>query len=269
MKIAILAAGGSNYFPLFIDKPKCLYHKDGKIQLEKVIETVKQVVKEEDIIIVGGYKYKHIERFLTKYPKITFKINHNYAGPAIYTLRKAIENIEEDVVFLLADESISLKNVKRVAESVRDMSILCHNEYYYYSLGIFKLNKTQIQIINDDCYLDFEYIKKIYCFANNKQKYDGKFNINSGICMGYITIDFIRRIGNISKIENPIKYYTGANIDFLHYNPSEEYIDDLDKFKDTDEYKNSLILRLYSDCVSDVIRKIIKEFNKLKNLAYK
>ena len=45
MKIAILAAGGSNYFPLFIDKPKCLYHKDGKIQLEKVIETVKQVVK--------------------------------------------------------------------------------------------------------------------------------------------------------------------------------------------------------------------------------
>ena len=52
MKIAILAAGTSKYFPIFIDKPKCLYHLNGEIQLKRVIEDAKQFVKDKDIIVV-------------------------------------------------------------------------------------------------------------------------------------------------------------------------------------------------------------------------
>ena len=64
MKMAILAAGKSDFFPIFIDRPKCLYHLNGKIQLERVIEDCLKIVPEENIIVVAGYKYKKIEKFL-------------------------------------------------------------------------------------------------------------------------------------------------------------------------------------------------------------
>lgn len=257
MKIVILVAGGSAYFPLFIDKPKSLYHKDGVVQLERVIESAKRFVDEEDIIVVGGYKYRYIQEYLKKYPKITFKVNHNYNGPAVYTYRVATENINDDVLIMYGDESISDRNVERIAKSDKKLSLLYHDNYYFYSLGIFKIRKDQLKIFQDECYLDFEYMKKVYCFANKKEKYDGSFNINSGICMGYMTIDFVRRIGSIDRIEHP-STYCGDDIDFLHYNPQEEYVNDLDTFRDTDEYKNSVWLRMYSDYISDSLKRIMR-----------
>ncbi len=258
MKIAILAAGTSKYFPLFIDKPKCLYHLNGEIQLKRVIENAKHFVKEKDIIVVGGYKYKHIQKFLREnYPEVDFKINFRYKEPAIYSFRTAIENVNDDVVFTFGDESISLKNIERISSSDRKVSILYHDNYYYYSLGIFKLRKDVLNILNDDKYLSIKEIKKIYSFANNGKQYDGSFSINSGICIGYTMIDIITTIGKISKIEHP-SGYTGEDIDFLHYDPKTEYIPDLDNFKVTDEYKNSWILRFYNDVISRVIKKVLR-----------
>lgn len=257
MKIAILVAGSSDYFPLFVDKPKSLYHLNGKIQLQRVIEDAKQFVSEKNIIVVAGYKYRHIEEFLTQhYPNITLKINKRYKGPAIYSFKKAIEGENEDIVFMFGDESISRKNVGRICASNRKMAILCHDKYYYYSLGIFKLRKDILDIVNDEKYLSMDELKEIYCFANKKAAYDGNFNINSGICIGYTMIDFVRRIGNIKKIEDPITTYKGKEVDFLYFNVDEEYTPDLDYFSDTDEYKDNIYLRLYSDYISDPIKRI-------------
>lgn len=256
MKIAILVAGGSRYFPLFIDKPKSLYHLNGQIQLQKFIEDVKQFVDEKDIIIVAGYKYKYIKKFLRKYPDIKFKINHNYNGPAIYTFRKAIEGENDDIVFMFGDESISRHNISKICKSSRKLAVLSHDNYWYYSLGIMKLRADQLNIINDNKYLSMEKMKKIFCFANKKKEFDNSFKINSGICIGYIMIDFIRRIGQIRKIENPALAYNGKDIDFIHYNPKEEYLPDLDHFYETDEYKHNMLLRFYSDYISDPIRRI-------------
>ena len=259
MKIAILAAGGSDYFPLFIDKPKCMYHLNGEIQLERVIKDAKCFAEDKDIIVVAGYKYEYIENFLERnYPLIKCKINEKFNQQAIYSLRKAIENDEDDFVFMLADESIRRKNVERICSSNRKMALLCHDDYYYYSVGIIKLRKDQLYLLKDDKYLSMDAMKEIYCFANNKTEYDGSFNINSGICLGYMTIDFVRRIGGIDKITNPVLTYHGEDIDFIHYDPKSEYIKDLDSVEQTDEYKNSFLLRLYNKYVSKLIRKIIK-----------
>ena len=265
MKVVILAAASSKYFPLLIAKPKCLYHKNGVIQLERVIENVKKVVPEKDIIVVGGYKYWEIAKFLKKYPEIILKVNHKYKRPAIYSFRKAIENETEDIVFTYGDESISARNIRRIAENNRKMSILYHDNYYFYSLGIFKLRKDQLEIFQDDRYLDMNVIKEIYCFANNKPQYDGTFGINSGICIGYMIIDFIRRIGSLEKIENP-SLYSGTDIGFLHYDPKNEYIEDLDYIEDTDEYRNNWLLRLYNDYVSNVIKRGCIYFKKIVRL---
>ncbi len=258
MKIAILAAGTSKYFPLFIDKPKCLYHLNGEIQLKRVIEDAKKFVDEKNIIVIGGYKYKYMEKFLAKnYPEIDFRVNERYLEPAIYSFRKAIENVDDDIVFMFGDESISQKNISRIAKSKRKLSILYHDKYWFYSLGIFKLRKDVINILNDDKYLSMDEIKKIYKFANNGKEYDNSFSINSGICIGYTMIDIITTIGNITKIENPAGY-NGNDIDFLHYNPEEEYIPDLDSFKATDEYKNNWFLRFYNDFISKAIKKVLR-----------
>lgn len=263
MKIAIMAAGKSEYFPILIDKPKCLYHLNGQIQLDRVIKDALQIVKEEDIIVVAGYKYKFIARFLIKnYPKIKLKVNFRYNESAVYSFRKAIENEEDDIVFLLADESISIKNIKRICASNRKMAILTHDKYYYYSLGIIKLRKDQLNLLLDDKYLSMDAMKEIYCFANNKTAFDGTFSINSGICMGYMVIDFVRRIGGITKIENPITSYHGTDIDFVHYDPQNEYVADLDFIYDTDEYKKNYILKAYTRLFSNPIKKAIKHIKK-------
>lgn len=258
MKIAILAAGTSKYFPIFIDKPKCLYHLNGEVQLKRVIEDAKQFVEEKDIIVVGGYKYKYIQKYLAEnYPEIDFRVNEKYMEPAIFSFRKAIENVNDDVVFMFGDESISRKNISRIVSSERKLSILYHDTYWFYSLGIFKLRKDVLSILNDDKYLSMEEIKKIFKFANNGKEYDNTFSINSGICIGYTMIDIVTSIGNISKIENP-NGYEGTDIDFFHYDPKAEYLPDLDHFRDTDEYKNNLFLRFYNDIISRVIKKVLR-----------
>lgn len=258
MKIAILAAGKSDYFPLFIDKPKCLYHMDGKIQLQKAIEKAHHFVEYKDIIVVAGYKYKYIEHFLESYKDIVLKVNKNYSDAAIKSYRTAIEGETDDIVFVCADENINLNNFEKVCRSKSKIALLYHDQFYYYSTGIFKLRADQFQLLMDDRYLSFEYIKDIYCFANNKKTYDGSFSISSGICLGYTLIDFVRRIGNIQKIEKPKKHSIGDNVDFIYINAQREYHKDLDYFSDTDEYKKSFILRLYSKCFSNQIKRFCR-----------
>lgn len=262
MKLAILAAGKSEYFPVFIDKPKCLYHLNGKIQLERVIESCSRIVGEENLIVVAGYKSRYISNFLRKYPKAELRINKNYAGPAIYSYREAAENCTEDIVFLCADESISEKNIKRICDSNNKMALLCHDKYYYYSVGIFKLRYDQLNILFDDKYLDMERMKEIYCFANKKAQYDGNFNINSGICLGYMVIDFVKRIANIEEIVNPATYIENRGVDFLHYDPAAEYVEDLDFITDTDEYKNNALLRFYNNTFSRAVKAVLRRIKK-------
>lgn len=261
MKFVILAAGENRrYFPIFFNKPKCLYHLNGSIKLGQVIENAKQIVPEKDIIVVGGYKYKYIKAYLEKeYPEVEFRVNEKYMEPAIYSFRTAIENVDADVLFTFGDESISLKNIKRIAESNKKLSIMYHDTFYYYSLGIFKLRKDCLYILNDDKYLNFEELKEIYKFANNKTEYDGCFNINSGICIGYMMIDMVRRLGNIQKVEHP-STFKGDEIDFLHYDPKVEYINDLDSIYDTDEYKSSFVLKLYNKFFSNPVKRILYHF---------
>lgn len=247
MKFVILAAGTSKYFPLFFNKPKCLYHFDKEIQIERLIKSIKCFVPENDIIVLGGYKYKILQKYIKeKHPDIEFRINYKYNGPAINSLKVAAEKVCDDIVFILSDENISINNIKKICSSNREMSLLVHNKYYYYSLGIFKLRKDVLRLLFDKCYESMEYMKKVYCYANKKNEYDGTFAINSGICLGYITIDLVRRIGKIDEIKDPIKTYKGQDIDFIYYDVKNEYIPDIDTIFDTDECKNNFLLKIYS-----------------------
>lgn len=257
MKIAILAAGVPKGFPVLFRKPKCLYHFGGQVQLERVISVALKFVDEKDIIIVTGYNHRLIKKYIkSKHPSIDLRINSRYKQSAVYSLRKAIEGVDDSVVFMLADENILEKNVKKICNSSRKMAILCEDKYYYYSVGIMKLNRDSIKLIEDDCYLSMDYMKKVYCFANNKETYDSCFHISSGVCLGYTTIDLVRRIGKITKIEDPATSYHGNDIDFIPYDWRNEYIKDVDSFVDTDEYKENKFFKFYYNVIYKTTRKI-------------
>ncbi len=264
MKIIILAAGDSSRnFPLFFDKPKCLYHYLGSIQINRPIELARQFCEDKDIYIVAGYKADKVKEYINdKYPDIKVLVNTRYAEPAIYSYRTALQLGQDDYIFLNADESVKPANFKKVFDSNKKIALLSHDKYYYYSLGFFKISREALNILNDDCYLSMDYMKKIYCFANNKSEYDGDFRINDGVCMGYSIIDFVRRIGNIEKIEDPRCIDDNPNVDFFHYDPTLDYVPDLDRYDLTDEYKNNLLKRLYSDIISDNIKRVHRHLVK-------
>ncbi len=110
MKAILLAATGGRSlehgFPIFSNKPKCLYSFCGQIQLERIIKQLFEVgFKEGDIEIVAGFRYLKIIDFLKKKDwNIKVKINENWKKSASYTLLKAIENIQENCLLITADE---------------------------------------------------------------------------------------------------------------------------------------------------------------------
>lgn len=268
MKIAIMAAGNSEYFPLFFDKPKSLYHVDGKTQLSKVIEMSRKITTDDNIFVVSGYKSEKMKKYLEIfYPNIRCKINKNYNKQAVYSFRTAIDGEKDDILFVFADELINEVNTKKIANSKKSMAILYHDDFYYISLGVFKINKNKLDLFNDAKYLSFHYIKKIYCFANDKSEFDGRFLMNSGICLGYIVIDIVRRIAEIKEIKHPSLYENKTNVDFIYYDPQTDYLPDLDEVEDTDEYKYSFILRAYVKLFSKPARRIIHRIKRISENA--
>ncbi len=258
MKVAILAAGFTKYFPLLMDKPKCMYHLDGKMLLEEVIQSALDIVPVRDIIVVTGYKSRSIREYLKEnHPGIDVRFSEHWADPAIYSFRKAVEGIDDDVVFMFGDERIMQKNVRKIASSDKKAAILVHNIFPYFSVGIIKLRRDGLSLLSDDYYLSMDYIKKIYCFANRKDIFDGDFSINSGICITYILIDLVRRAGHLERMENPLLFYKGDEIDCILYDAKKEYLKDLDYIFETDEYAENRLLRIYSDYVSEPIKRIL------------
>lgn len=67
MKIIILAAGrGSRMGEQTADKPKCLLLVNGKTLLEKALDASRSILKEKDIIVIGGYKREMLAQFSSK-----------------------------------------------------------------------------------------------------------------------------------------------------------------------------------------------------------
>lgn len=64
MKVIILAAGrGSRMGKQTEDKPKCLSLVNGKTLLERALDASRSILKEKDIIVIGGYRREMLAQF--------------------------------------------------------------------------------------------------------------------------------------------------------------------------------------------------------------
>lgn len=260
MKIIILAAGENGIkFPRIIDKPKCLYKVNGQVQLDIQMNEIKKVFEEKDIIIVTGYKEEKIREYLkSKGFKGRIKYNSNYQKGAVYSLLKGIEGEKEDVIVTYADEHISSENIKKISLDKKSMTILREIEWPYYSVGIFKLNSESTKLLYQKKYLTKEFFTELKKFLKKgisnkkyKEKYEFYWEYNSGVCIGFIVIDLMRCIGRLNTLDDIKK--ENQNVGFIDYNEKLEYIKDLDSFKETDEYKNSLLKKIYFNLITELL----------------
>ena len=262
MKAVILAAGQNDalHWPLLIDKPKSLYSYQGQIQLERVINNLKHIVAEEDIIVVAGYKAQKIRQFIQqKGFKVRIAENQSYTESALFSLKAGLEGIDDDVLLLLADESIALHNLKQVAQEKNALVCLVSDKYPYYCVNLFKISKDNLTYFTDERYLKPDFLKEVQAFLTNdleSKEYDPahlqgfmpeQLEIKSGIALGLMCLDIIRRIGKLDEVIRIVGKDTPSDLTTVPYDENRDYIDDLDHFRQTDDYQNNRWLRLYFD----------------------
>ena len=118
------------------DVLKCLYYEDKpensllSLQIHKTVDLV------DEIVVVGGYKYEELERFIrTEMMDVNHKIklvynNHYYDYGSGYSLLKGIEYVSKDaneIIFIEGDLFFDTQSAKKIIASNKDV-ISVNNE---------------------------------------------------------------------------------------------------------------------------------------------
>ena len=136
--LIITVAGTANRFNKDTKEKvlKCLYYEDTpektllSIQIHKVFNLV------DEIVVVGGYKYEDLERFVNRYMSdVTGKIklvynNHFSDYGSGFSLLKGIENVSEktnEIIFIEGDLFFDTESINRLFTSAKDV-ITINNE---------------------------------------------------------------------------------------------------------------------------------------------
>ena len=152
MKTIILAAGcGSRLRPLTDELPKCMVEVNNVKIIEKQISNLlKNGIKLEDIIIVIGYKYEKLEKYLNEvYKGVNIIVNKDYDKTnnmySLYLTKDYIKN--ENFLLMNADVYYQEEIIKELLESKYENMIVCDNDRYLEeSMKIVKENEKIVKI---------------------------------------------------------------------------------------------------------------------------
>ena len=262
MKVVILAAGANNprrfkntrevgiRFPVFA-KPKCLYSYHGKVQLQRVLEDVRQLGLEERTRIVVGYKSDHIRAFVRDHGfKVELVENPRYRESALYSVIAGLHGVDEDVLLLFADEGLKLQTLRGLIRTEGRLGFLLTKHFPYNCVNALKIGREALALFRDRRYLSDEFLADVRRFMTDHagRPLTGDtpppigLGIGSGWALGFICLDIIRRVGKLDKVTTPI--ISGGDLSPVPFDDSVDYVNDLDRFDQTDEYRDSALLRL-------------------------
>ena len=135
MKVVILAAGyGSRLRPFTETVPKCMVEVNNVKIIEKQISNLlRNGIKLEDIIIVIGYKYEIIQKYLNEvYKGLNIIINKEYDKTnnmySLYLTRKYVEN--EEFILMNADVYYEEEIIKELINCKHGNVIVCDDGRY-------------------------------------------------------------------------------------------------------------------------------------------
>lgn len=270
MKIIVLAAGENHYryFRRILAKPKCLYSFHGKPQILRILENIRALGLEENTRIVVGYKAHKISKVMGKHGFSGELLeNPSYKLSAIHSLRAGLEGINEDVCLCCADQFLDIRYWRQLIETSNPFALFNRDEDpNHFHLDCLKLNKSQLEYIRDDRYLSAEFLADTRSFLtddrgqplSSEKSPPPDLKISSGLAMGYMLLDIIRRTCGAEKITEVST--SGQNrVDILTI--PDEACRDLDYFHQTDEYQNSRFRRkLYS--IENKINRILNRLTQ-------
>jgi len=127
MKAIILAAGRSTrLYPITLDKPKCLLDLNGKILLDRQIETLKELGV-EDIVVVTGYLNEMLEKACEGKARCLhfsdFAKTNN-----LHTLNHIREELNDDVLVLFADVVFDKEILKDCIDSNENFNLVLEQD---------------------------------------------------------------------------------------------------------------------------------------------
>ena len=138
MRALILAAGcGERLLPLTKNYPKPLTPVLGKPLLEHIVETLKEAMV-KDIVIVTGYLNHFIQEYFGDgskfHVKIRYAYNPVYKNGNVTSLKVARELLAEDEAFLLlmSDHLIDVEIVNKALRNVDHKPLLCVDRQPHY-----------------------------------------------------------------------------------------------------------------------------------------
>jgi len=226
MKVIILAAWWNSiklWWPIF-SKPKTLYHKDWEIVIIRLLKNIiKAWFKQEDIILVVGYKWNMFLSVLKKYwfDKIEVRYNKDRKKSVISSVKIWIEWINEDVLIICADLLVSSESIRKFKESKSELVCVRLNKIWTDNNDI--LNDLWYDIVKIWKNKVKELDKLSYYWFFIKEKCKNKFGNISEWWWVFFSISF-KWFFYKNKIYTSIK--------LKDYN-------DFDMYYETDEYKKN------------------------------
>lgn len=204
MKAVILAAGiGSRLRPFTKIVPKCMVEVNNvKIVEKQISNLIINGVKLEDIIIVIGYKYQIIEKYLNEvYKGVNIIVNNDYDKTNnMYSLNLTKEYLKnDDFILMNADVYYESEIIKVLLNDEHKNLIVCDNgKYIEESMKISKKGEKIIKISKN--------IKKEEAYGVSIDVY--KFSKEAGR-------ELFKIIDNIINVEKDFNSWTEVAIDKL------------------------------------------------------
>jgi len=237
MKAVVLAAGSKKHYgsrnrltyPCFVDKPKCLYSIDGKVQLDEVLENIQEAGIEKTRVVVG-YKADAIRDHLatTKF-HVEIVYNKDYEKSAIYSIQVGLKDIYEDALLLFADERIPVAQLRAAVATEGGVVVFQRSGKMFPSMNFFKIRQENIPLFLDTRFKDLQFVNEIDASLRQAKFYPIP-SVSSGYFMEFIFLYIMLKLD---------KQKSGQLVRL----PGDGYEDvrDLDSFLQTDEYKNSFL----------------------------
>ncbi len=136
MKVIILAAGqGTRLRPLTDDRPKCMVEVGGKSIIDRQLDALYQCgVREEDVVIVGGYKAGVLKERLSG-TGIQFVDNIDYKNTnMVYSLMCAADILEaeNDIAISYGDIFFDKEVFQKLQAAANEISVVVDDGWHGY-----------------------------------------------------------------------------------------------------------------------------------------
>lgn len=125
-------------------KPKCLFHHQGEVILERQVRVLKKLGINE-IIIVGGYKIEMIKQF-NQDRKLGLKVAYNPTAASdrlvtrgwvagLDTVKVGLQGLDDDVLLIFGDALLTEEGVRSIIEHPKPcISVFSHHGYQMYKI---------------------------------------------------------------------------------------------------------------------------------------